>query len=91
MTVGYFSRDLYIPLGIYIYFCGDIYIPVGIYIYSYADIYIPVGYIFLWGYIYCKKKSVQCTPNMVCYVCPVWNTLFGVRLRQIFGVCFIPN
>ena len=29
--------------------------------------------------IHCKKKSVQCTPNMVCYVCPVWNTLYGVK------------
>ena len=40
---------------------------------------------------HCKKKSMQCTPNMVCYVCPVWNTLYGVKLRQIFGVCFTPN
>ena len=29
--------------------------------------------------LHCKKKSVQCTPNMVCYVCPVWNTLYGVK------------
>ena len=41
--------------------------------------------------LHCKKKSVQCTPNMVCYVCPVWNTLYGVKLCQIFGVCFMPN
>ena len=68
MTLGYayFSRDLYIPLGIYIYFCGDIYIPVGIsiflwgyiyiflwgYIYSCGDIYIPVGMYIPVGYIY---------------------------------------
>ena len=45
----------------------------------------------LLGIPHCKKKSVQCTPNMVCYVCPVWNTLYGVKLRQIFGVCFTPN
>ena len=37
------------------------------------------------------KKSVQCTPNMVCYICPIWNTLYGVKLHQIFGVCFPPN
>ena len=42
-------------------------------------------------HIHCKKKSVQITPNMVCYVCPVWNTLYGVKLCQIFGVCFTPN
>ena len=29
--------------------------------------------------LHCKKKSVQCTPNMVCYVCPNWNTLYGVK------------
>ena len=29
--------------------------------------------------VHCKKKSVQCTPNMVCYVCPIWNTLYGVK------------
>ena len=43
------------------------------------------------GKAHCKKKSVQCTPNMVYYVCPDWNTLYGVKLRQIFGVCFTPN
>ena len=26
-----------------------------------------------------KKKSVQCTPNMLCYVCPIWNTLYDVK------------
>ena len=59
MTVGYayFSRDLYIPLGIY-RFLWDIYIPVGIYIYIpmgiyiyiyiyYCGVYIPVGYIYI--------------------------------------------
>ena len=25
------------------------------------------------------KKNVQCTPNMVCYICPIWNTLYGVK------------
>ena len=49
MTVGYayFSRDFYIPLGIYIFLWG--------YLYSCGDIYIFLWgyiYIFLWGYIY---------------------------------------
>ena len=41
--------------------------------------------------IHCKKKSVQCTPNMVCYVCPNWNTLYGVKSHHILGVCLTPN
>ena len=40
---------------------------------------------------HCKKKSVQCTPNMVCYVCPNWNTLYGVKSHHILGVCLTPN
>ena len=43
------------------------------------------------GNIHCKKKSVQCTPNMVCYVCPNWNTLYGVKSHHILGVCLTPN
>ena len=41
--------------------------------------------------LHCKKKSVQCTPNMVCYVCPNWNTLYGVKSHHILGVCLTPN
>ena len=41
--------------------------------------------------MHCKKKSVQCTPNMVCYVCPNWNTLYGVKSHHILGVCLTPN
>ena len=41
--------------------------------------------------LHCKKKSVQCTPNMVCYVCPNWNTLYGVKSHHILGVCLTPK
>ena len=54
VTVGYayFSRDLYIPLGIYIFLWGYLYSCGDIYIFLW-DTYIPVGiYIFLWGYTY---------------------------------------
>ena len=44
-----------------------------------------------WSAPHCKKKSVQCTPNMVCYVCPNWNTLYGVKSHHILGVCLTPN
>ena len=88
MGYAYFSRDLYIPLGIYIflwgylYSCGDIYIPVGIYscginIYSCGDIYIPVGiYIFLWGYIY-SCGDIYIPVGIYIYSCWIYKFLWG--------------
>ena len=33
-----------------------------------------LGVLLWYSFTHCKKKkSVQCTPNMVCYVCPIWN------------------
>ena len=55
---------------------------------------VVVFYLLLGAVIFgahCKKKSVQCTPNMVCYVCPNWNTLYGVKSHHILGVCLTPN